>query len=365
MRTSADAVIIGGGAIGTSILYHLTMQGMRNVVLLEKGALASGSSGDSAAMIRQHYSTDVGMRLVQKSLEIFQNFPDLVGGDPIFTRTGWLFLVPPEAASTFDENMLRLQAIGVDTSTLSLQELADRVPGIRTDGIARVAFEPDSGYADPHGLCRGFSNRAQAEGAEIHLNTPARGIRMTKGKIEAVVTDRGEIQTPLVVNAAGPWAKQIGQWVGIDLPLEISREQDIVLQPPPTAPPLLVTISNMVDRIYFRPEPGGKILSGLGHPKENEPANPDNYAKPADASFIDDVVARLIKRLPALEGIKVVKGWSGSVYDYTGLEYDLGPDSRSGRLLLRGWRKRSQFQACASNRAGNGRTNLYWSGENR
>ena len=93
MKKTADAVIIGGGAVGTSTLYHLTKLGMTDVVLLDKGSLASGSTGDSAAIVRQHYSNEVSIRLVKRSIEIMRSFPDEMGVD-VFTQSGWCFLIP-------------------------------------------------------------------------------------------------------------------------------------------------------------------------------------------------------------------------------------------------------------------------------
>lgn len=311
MRTTADAVIIGGGIMGTSLLYHLTTKGMRNVVLLEKGLLASGSTGASAAIVRQHYSTEVSVRLVMKSLEMFQHFPDLVGGPPVFNNTGWLFLVAPDAADAFDRNMVALNHYGVRTRAISLEELQERIPGIRTDGIARVGFEPDSGFADPHGTCMGFASKARELGAEILLQTPARGVKLANGRVQSVVTDEGEINAPIVVNACGPWARKVGQMVGLDLPLEISREQDVVLRPPPDMPPLKITVSDMPDRIYFHVDGAGQIIVGTGHPKENEPADPDTFNAISDPAFNEDTAARMAYRIPAMERALVTKGWAG------------------------------------------------------
>ncbi len=311
MRTTADAVIIGGGAIGTSVLYHLTQQGLRNVVLLERAGLASGSTGASAAIVRQHYSTEVSVRLVQKSLEYFQNWTHLIGGEPIYNQTGWLFLVSEDSANAFDQNMTRLQALGVRTWAMPLNELERRIPGIRMDGVARVGYEPDSGYADPVAMCQGFVNRAREAGAELLFDSPARDIKTTNGRVQAVATDQGEIHTPIVVNAAGPWARRVGQWVGLDLPLELSREQDVVLRPPADMPPLRVTVSDMPDRIYFHTNREGNIICGTGHPKENEPADPDSYQRDADPSFVADAFSRFAYRLPPMERAQVVGGWAG------------------------------------------------------
>lgn len=309
--TTADAVIIGGGAVGTSLLYHLTRLGMTDVVLLEKGKLSSGSSGDSAAIVRQHYSNEVSIRLVRKSLEIFQSFGDELGASEVFTPAGWLFLCPPEAADLFDENLAQLKRLGVRTWEIGVNEAAEMLPGLNTDGIGKVAYEPDSGYADPRRMAAAFAARAGDAGAEVRVNTPATGIRTDGGKVTAVTTQNGEISTPVVVNAAGPWARRVGEWAGLDLPLEISREQDVMIRPPPGALQLQRSVSNMVDRTYFRPESGGLILVGTGHPKENEPADPDGFKRDADASFIEDVTRRLTHRFPALAGSELVASWAG------------------------------------------------------
>ena len=278
MRKTADAVVIGGGAIGASVLYNLTNKGLRDVVLLEKGELCSGSSGDSAAMVRQHYSNEVSIRLVKRSLEIFQAFPEQFDGADVFTNVGWLFLVPPEASGMLDENMARLRRLGVRTWELSVEEAADELPGLNTEGIGGVAFEPDSGYADARAMVDAFALKARQNGAEVHTNTPALGIERSGGKVTKVTTSEGAIETETVINAAGPWAGDVARWVGLDLPLEISREQDIIVRPPAAAPQIRRVVSNMVDRTYLRPEPGGLLLVGTGHPKENDPAEPDDYS---------------------------------------------------------------------------------------
>ena len=100
------------------------------------------------------------------------------------------------------------------------------------DGIGCVAFEPDSGYVDPHGMASAFAAKAKSNGAQVYLQTPARDIKLSNDRVSAVVTDQGEISTPVVVNAAGPWAKSVGQWVGLDLPLEVTRESEVVARLP-------------------------------------------------------------------------------------------------------------------------------------
>ena len=310
MVKTADVVIIGGGAIGTSLLYHLTAKEMRNVVLLEKGLLCAGSTGDSAAIMRQHYSNEVSIRLVKKSLEIFQHFPDVFGTE-VLHNVGWYFLVPPEAADLFHDNMAQLKRLGVRTWEVSLADAAEALPGLNMDGIGCVAHEPESGYVDPHGMASAFATKAKIDGAQVYLQTPAVDIKLSNDRVAAVVTDQGEISTPVVVNAAGPWAKAVGRWVGLDLPLEVTRESEVVARISADIPPVRHSVSNMVDRTYWRPERPGMLLVGVGHPKENELTDPDRYSRDVSRDFVEDVARRLSHRLPSMEGAMFAKGWSG------------------------------------------------------
>ena len=160
---------------------------MTDVVLLEKGNLASGSTGDSAAIVRQHYSNEVSIRLVKRSIEIFLSLPDETGVE-VFTQSGWCFLVPPEAEPSFVENMAQLQRLGVRTWEISVEEaIDDHLPGLNPDGIGRVAYEPDGGFADPHLLCQGFADSAKSAGANVYPNTPVTGIKMSGDKVTASV----------------------------------------------------------------------------------------------------------------------------------------------------------------------------------
>ena len=311
MKKTADAVVIGGGIAGASTLYYLSKMGLGNTVLLEKGDLASGSTGDSAAMVRQHYSNEVSIRLVQESLRFFQGFAEEFDGTSVFHGTGWLFLCEPEARQAFTDNMAQLKRLGVRTWEISVEDAADELPGLNTNGIGPVAFEPDSGYADPNATVKALVRKAEALGAEVHTHTAATGLNVEKGRVSAVTTASGTISTHIVVNAAGPWAGQVGRWAGLDLPLELSREQDVVIRLPGSMPPLRRVVSNMVDRTYFRPEGNGMLLAGVGHPKENEPVDPDSYRRDADPEFVDDVRRRLERRFPGLAGADVVSSWAG------------------------------------------------------
>jgi len=317
MRNTADAVVIGGGVVGASVLYHLTKLGLRDVVLLEKNKLCSGSSGDSAAIVRQHYSNKVSIQLVIRSIEIFQDISHRQAVN-VLNQIGWIFLAPGDAENSFKENMILLQTLGVDTCEISSDELAsNHLPGVNLEGIARIAYEPDSGYADPVGIVDAFVNLSRDAGANVYVNTPVTGMMISGGRITGIKTTQGVINTPIVVNAAGPWAGEIASFVDLDLPLEISREQEILLRIPKDSFPLQRSVSNMVDRIYFRPTSDPRnVLVGVGHPKENEPVDPNTYDRSADNNFIKDVLERISHRMPQFANAEVIDSWSG-VYTIT------------------------------------------------
>jgi sarcosine oxidase, subunit beta len=312
MDRKADAVIIGGGALGTSIFFHLTQLGLNDIVLLEKGLLGSGSTRDTGALVRQHYSNPVSIRLVLKSIEIFKNFSELTDGPDIYHQIGWIFLVPENAKTIFRDNMRLLKELGVKTEEITPKDVAEsHLPGINLDNIACAAFEPDSGWADPHGMVSGFANKAKQRGARYYIDTPARGIRVERNKVQAVITDTGEISTPVVINAAGPWAKEVGQWCGLDLPLEVTLEPEAIFKLPRNVSDFTRSVSSMVDKIYLRPESGHTLLIGTGHPKESESGNPNNYSRGVSFDFIEDVSKRLLHRFPFLEGAEHVSGFTG------------------------------------------------------
>ena len=318
MRESADAVIIGGGVMGASTAFHLAVRGCTDVVLLERRSLAAEGTGHSGALVRQHYSQDVLTFIALRSVEIFERFEELTGYRGVFDQVGWIKLGTEEMKPAMVENLARHRELGVDVQPMSLEELKDAIPGINTDGIGAVLFEPRGGYADPVATTRGLAEAARVRGVEIVEGVTATGIRLEHGAVSAVETDRGEtISTPVVVDAAGPWGAEVASWVGVDIPLRITREQDIVLRCDDDALMPRHPVSNAVDRIYWRRERGEMLLAGDGHPKEVEDVDPDAYDTRHDGAFEEMMTRRLAHRLPEFAArAEVVSGYA-SLYDVT------------------------------------------------
>jgi sarcosine oxidase subunit beta len=316
MQSSAEAVIIGGGVIGTSILYHLTQQGMTNIVLLERDILCAGSSGKSAALVRQHYSNEITIRMAQKSVEMFANFAQRVGGTAGFHQTGWLQISPPEAAQATREIVALQQRLGVKAELLSVDDVHTLYPALNTEKVAVGAYEPEGGFADPHSLASSFVDRARERGAAVHLGMPVRQVLVEGHRVRGVLTDRGRIDAPIVVIAAGPWAQQVGRMVGVDFPLQVLRSQIAIFQPQQVAENPSLVVVDPLHGTYFRPEVGNITLVGGTESMPSEKrrvSDPSVYNEKADPDYVSTTSAKLCHRLASFEQAGFVRGWAGMI----------------------------------------------------
>ena len=171
---TADIVIVGGGVIGTSIAMHLASMGAGRVVLVEKGHLAGGASGQSGAMVRDHYLHPVLVRMAMESSHIFHNFADAIGGDVGFTQTGRLLLFGERDQDAVSANVGMNRDLGVNIETLAPSELDRIVPNMNTDGVAVGVYEPESGYADPVATTYAYAGRARPRRRDTHSDASSR-----------------------------------------------------------------------------------------------------------------------------------------------------------------------------------------------
>lgn len=330
MGKSADAVVIGAGINGASIAFNLLKQGLKKVVILEKYLIASGGTGKSAAIIRQHYSNEPLVRMMKRCIHIFSNFGEMVGGSSGFARTGWAFLIPQYAVEVFADNMSMQQALGINTREISKKDLLDIEPRFNLDDVARIAYEHDSGYADPHLTTTSYIQAACSIGGEIMQCNPVTGILIRNGRIIGVDTREGRVATNVVVNVAGPWAGKVAEMAGFKIPLQISREEEILIAPPLGEPSVRIVVSDMCKAIYYRPD-SSRILVGRGYPKEYTYVDPDHFSGDTSFEFIEDAARRLIDRIPVFANALVE-------HAYTGL-YDITPDWHPvlGRTAVEGF----------------------------
>ncbi len=314
---TADVVIIGGGVMGCSIACNLALtaaeHGLRRIVLLERDTLGSGSTGRSSGAVRMHYSTAVNAELAWRSLQIFRNFDDIIGGECGYTRTGYLVFAGQDDLPSFRSNIATQQSVGVITDIISAGDAAELAPGFAVDDAAAIAYEPYSGHADASGTAYAYATRARAEGVTIRLQTPAAAIETSDdgSRVVAVHTAGGErIETGVAVVATGPWTARFLAPHGIDVPMIATRHEVLHFRRPLDLVPHHPGGADIGNRIYFRPE--GQELTLVGNGNHSDVVeDPEVYAPRASPAFIQDVWQRLARRIPPIADAELAAGYAG------------------------------------------------------
>jgi glycine/D-amino acid oxidase-like deaminating enzyme len=312
---SPSVIVIGGGIVGAATGWNLADHGV-DTLLLEAGRFGRESTGKSAAIVRCHYSNPEVVRMAVESRETFRRLPLLLECEPVYHRTGWLFLVDEEDAELAVANAEMQDDEGVDS--IEVDDLEEYLPGADLSGIAYALFEPDGGFADPVAATNAYVEAMRRLGGEAREGARVDSIDVAGGRVRGVRVAGESIECETVVLAAGPWSLALARGAGVELPLEIVREQDVILAtaPEPTIP---CSVSSQIDRFYMRPAPeegDAHMLIGRGFPKDYEHVDPDGYEQKVDPSFEQDVLERLARRLPRLASAKPVAGRVG-LYDVT------------------------------------------------
>ena len=294
--------------MGCSILYHLARLGITNSILLEMDTLGSGSTGRSQAICRMHYSNPETASMAWESLKVFSNFDDAVGGSSGFVKTGYVVVVEDVDRPGLQRNVAMQQRLGINAALVSADDVKELAPMLVVDQGEATAWEPDSGYADPHQVTASYASRAREMGAKIQLRTPALGIELTGGRVSAVSTLQGKIETSTVVMAAGPWSKRELAKVGVDVPLILVRHQIATLGRPVGRLPGHPTVGDIARSFSFRPDGVSMTLVGFG---EDEVPDIDVYDQGVDMARLPDVLGSLAERMPAMADAGFMGGWSG------------------------------------------------------
>ena len=325
MRTHASAVVIGGGVIGCSILYHLAKLGWTDAVLLERSELTSGSTWHAAANIHGlHDSTNIS-RLQHYTMTLYKDLEAETGQSCGVFQPGSLYLAQTEAR----EHQLRIQAAKARRYGMNFHEVtraeAERLhPLVDFDGIRCIMFEPDGGNVDPSGVTNAYAVGARQRGAEIHRFTPVTATEAQPDGTWIVRTDKGDIRTPWVINAAGLWAREVAAMAGVHLPLQPTEHQYFVTETIPEIAALDRRLPSVADRdgeYYLRQEGKGLLVGAYEKDvrfwaEEGTPPGFGHELFPDDLERIEENMLRAIDRVPVVgsAGIKrVINGpmiWS-------------------------------------------------------
>ncbi len=312
---TADVVIIGGGVMGTSTAYHLAKKGCRKVVLLEKEMFfGQGATGRCAGGFRHQFATEIDIRLSQQSIRMLERFPLEMDQEIGFNQCGYLFLLSDEEdVRAFRRNVTLQRRLRVETEWLSVEDIAQLAPLFNLEGIAAGTFCGEDGLADPSSVVQGFLKGARRLGATLLTESEALDIKVQAGRVRGVITNRGRIQTPVVVNAAGPWAGRIGAMAGVEVFVKPVRRQMSVTTAIPQVPSDFPMVIDFAQSLYFHRE-GPGILTGMSNPDE-----PAGFDQSVDLDWQMRHLEAATRRMPILAEAGILNSWAGL--------YEVSPDA--------------------------------------
>lgn len=314
MNKTASVVIIGGGISGVAIAYNLAKKGVKDVVVVEKGYLASGSTGRCGAGVRMQWGTELNCSYAKYSIDFFEKANEILeyDGDIEFKQGGYLIVASTEKEEVqFKKNLELQHRLGIPSKFLTPKEAKEIIPYMDETKITCATFCPKDGHLNPFKTTDAYAKAAKRLGVEIMKFTEVTGIKVENGKVKGVQTDKGFISTPVVVNAAGGYSGQIGKMAGVDVPLTPERHQILVTEPvAPLQGPMYMSFSL---NIYCQQSPEGSFIMGRGDANE-----PKDFDIRSSWSFLEEMAETCCELLPLLKKLNVVRQWSGL--------YELTPD---------------------------------------
>ena len=311
---TAEVVIIGGGIVGSSIAYHLTAAGCKDVLVIERErAQGKGSTGKSMGGVRAQFSTAVNIQMSLYSIPFYASFDDRLGYPADYRPQGYLFCATNEGHLAYlRTNYEKQVAMGLkDVRLISADEIRDMFPQLRGDDIVGGSFCASDGFVDPYSVMIGFMAWAADHGALLWKNTQVTAIDRAQA-VFRVQTSRGPVSTRKVINAAGAWAKSVAAMAGVDLPVEPLRRMLVPTEPFDQFPHSAPMIIDMSNGFHFRPEALGFLLAW------NDPEETPGYKMDFDPAFIEKILVRAADRVPVFENLAVnpKRAWAG-LYEMT------------------------------------------------
>jgi len=342
LRTNARAVVIGGGVGGASILYWLARLGWTDCVLVERARVTSGSTFHSAGLVGQLRGSLSLTQMMMNSVDLYRNLKAEVG-----LETGWHEVGSLRLASSRErmEELTRQAAwaktFGLPLEMVSAEEAQHMFPPMTTEGVLGAAYLPTDGYIDPSQLTFALIEGARRRGAEIDEDTRATGIEVSDGRVSRVVTDRGDIDTELVVDAGGMFAAEIGRMVGVNVPL-VPFAHEYLITRPSGLPLDMPTMRDPSLLVYYRPESGGLIMGGYERKPapwglDGIPADFNGRLLEPDWDRFEPLMTNAIVRTPSLKDAEVVRLVNGPEAFTPDGEFILGPSEVRGFWVAAGF----------------------------
>jgi 4-methylaminobutanoate oxidase (formaldehyde-forming) len=311
LPSHARVIVIGGGIMGCSALYHLAKLGVRECVLLERKQLTCGTTWHSAAQVRQLRSTNNLTQLIRYSTELYSTLEQETGQSTGWIRTGSLSIATNADRLTHIRRQASLAKVfGVETHELSPAQAAELWPMMRSDDIVGAVYSPDDGRVNPSDLCAALIKGAKSLGARVLENTAVTGFRVQDGRVCGVDTERGAVACEVVVNCAGLWGRQVAAMAGVSVPLYACEHFYLLTKPIDGLGHHLPTLSDHDGYLYIRDEVDG-ILAGCFEPHaralplEKLPRDFAFDLLDEDWDHFEPMMVNAMHRIPALEHAEV------------------------------------------------------------
>jgi 4-methylaminobutanoate oxidase (formaldehyde-forming) len=344
VKNRAGAVVIGGGVGGCSIAYHLAKLGVKDVVLVEQFDLTYGSTWHSAGLVGQLRSSVSLTRMMMYSVELYAALRRETGKDPGWHELGGIRLASsPERLEEIQRQAGWAKTFGLPLEIIGAAEAQERFPLMSADGVRGAAFLPRDGYLDPSQLTFALADGARHYGAELNTRTRVTAIeRDARGRVCRVVTDKGEIETEVVVDAAGMAAPDVAALVGVTVPIIPMAHQYLITEPfdPPLSP--LPTLRDPDNLIYWRTEVGGLVMGG--YERDPAPFGLDGIPEGFEAQLLtwdyerfEELMEGSIRRVPAMADAEVKKFFNGPEAFTPDGEFILGESEVPGFWVAAGF----------------------------
>ena len=338
---SSKVVVIGGGVAGCSVAYHLAKYGWKDTVLLERDQLTSGTTWHAAGLVGQLGASSTITRLRKYSLNLYKELEKKTGLSTGLKQNGAITIASsPERLQELLRQATAAQLFDVNVETLTKERISELYPVINNDDILGGVYMPEDGQADPVGVTNVLAKAAKMEGAQIFEKTPVRKILVKNKKIIGVQTEFGKIDCEYVVVATGMWSRQIGEDIGVSIPLYPNEHFYIITEPLEKLPKNLPVLRDYNSCLYLK-EDAGKMLVGIFEPNakpafKDKGEVPDNFSFgefPDDFDHFEPYLEQSFKRLPMLETAGIRKFFSGPESFTPDTQYLLGETSEVSNLF--------------------------------
>jgi sarcosine oxidase subunit beta len=311
---SADVVIIGAGVVGAATGYYLARRGLK-VLVLERDFPCCGSTGRCIGGIRAQFTHDLTIRVMLESVRMFATMHEELEQDVEWYQGGYLFLAfDPGRVQAFRDAIAIQRRYGLKVDFITPDDCRQLVPGLDTNGLLGGAYCPTDGQANPFKVTYGYLQGIRQLGGDVLPRTPVRSINRQADRVVSVTTQAGEeISAGMVLNAAGPWAGEVGQMAGVDVPVKPDRHESLVTEAVERLfDPMLVDYRS--DGCYFVQNSGTGHFIGCYTPV---PLVPGLGTDTSD-EFLTEMPRRMVRLVPRLASVKVIRQWAGS--------YEMSPD---------------------------------------